>query len=203
MPSQNKQRKVFWAIMCRKSTPRKSWERCTASFLSKADLIHVVPRCNNSKNPLFCDTRHVQRVIPTRCASKKELFVKIQILFPLHAQTTQWFIWQAPKWEMQIGKECARCRARAEQISRKKRLPWKVRNRLNLKAERSLWWQRQKHSGRNLCHVILPRMRCSSLIYSISDVHMHQTRDSVKEWIALCISMYAVNQTVRPWGAFT
>lgn len=142
MPSQNKQRKVFWAIMCLKSTPRKSWEQCTASFLSKADLIHVVPRCNNSKNPLFCDMQHVQRVIPTRCASEKELFVKIQILFPLHAQTTQWFIWQAPKWEMQIGKECARCKARAEQISRKKRLLWKVRNRLNLKAERSLWWQR-------------------------------------------------------------
>lgn len=100
---------------------KKTWTAVHCLFLSKAVLMSIVSRCNGSgkknkiKNPFIYDMQHVQRVNPTQCASEG-IVRKIQILFPLHAQTTRWFIWQAPKWEMQIAKEWACC---TEQISRK------------------------------------------------------------------------------------
>lgn len=62
-------------------------------FLSKAALMPIVSRCNGSgkkkKNKkLFYDMQHVQRVNPTQCAWEG-IVRKIQILFPLHAQTTR------------------------------------------------------------------------------------------------------------------
>lgn len=164
------------------SVPKIHSKKITAAvhcqFLSKAALMPIVSRCNGSerekKNRLFYDMQHVQRVNPTRCASAG-IVRKIQILFPLHAQTTRWFIWQAPKWEMQIAEEWAWCRA--DRISRKTAF---CNGKYKIQTGSIFGTEREKALIATLWHfiVLLFKLRHHWFIYATTCVF-------VQEWMPL------------------
>lgn len=111
-------------------------------FSSKADLIHIISGCNNSAIPYFmtCSMCYMSSLPDIL---RKRIVWKIQILFRLQCpQITQWFIWQATKWEMQIVEEHAQC-ILAEEILIMKRLQWKIRYRINVTTKHSVWYWRE------------------------------------------------------------